>query len=365
MEPNLKPCFVSELVPDSTITSVFLVHRKELRKKTNGDNYLSLTLGDCTGHIEANLWDGVESVDAFERDDFIRVRASVRLYRDKPQLTIDRLRRVETAEIRLADYLPATTADVTAMFSELRGRIAHFRNPHLRRLLEAIFDDASIAERYQRAPAAKTLHHAYLGGLLEHVTSLCRLGERVLEHYAGLDHDLLISGILLHDLGKIEELQYERSFSYSTPGQLLGHITMGLEMVQDKLRTLPDFPPRLKILLEHLILSHHGQYEFGSPKLPMFPEALLLHQLDDMDSKMQAMRTQLAQEAAGAEPETAVWTSYNRSLERPLLRIERWQADEPGPSGPDAAVAPLEPPPTRRQAVAEPGGAGADPGASS
>lgn len=321
VDPSLKPCFVAELIPDATITSVFLVHRKDVRQKKDGDNYLSLTLGDRTGQIEATMWDGVAEVQSsFERDDFIRVRAAVGRYRDKPQLTIQRLRRVEQAEIALGDYLPCTSADVDAMWGELQQRVAAIANPDLRRLLEAIFGDTAIAERYRRAPAAKVLHHAYLGGLLEHVTSLCRLAELVVQNYPYVDRDLLITGILLHDLGKIEELSYERSFSYSTAGQLLGHMVLVLDILHDKVRGLPGFPRPVLTLVEHLIISHHGHYEFGSPKLPMFPEALLLHQLDDMDSKMQAMRTQLLTE----EPATAEWTTYNRSLERPLLRTSVW-----------------------------------------
>jgi len=328
MDASLKPCFVAELAPDSTITSVFLVHRKEVRQKKDGDSFLSLTLGDRTGQIEATMWDGVAEVQSsFEQDDFIRVRATVGRYRDKPQLTLNRLRRVEESEIALADYLPSTSADVAALWRELEGRIARIAHPDLRRLLEAVFTDPDIAGRFRRAPAAKVLHHAFFGGLLEHVTSLCRLAELVVQNYSYIDRDLLMTGILLHDLGKIDELSYERSFSYTTPGQLLGHMVLVLQIIHDKVRGLEGFPRRLETLVEHLIVSHHGKYEFGSPKLPMFPEALLLHQLDDMDSKMQAMHTQLL----GEEPAASEWTSYNRSLERPLLRTRVWLDTTDGP----------------------------------
>lgn len=331
VDPSLKPCFVSELnETGASITSVFLVHRKEVRQKKDGESYLTLTLGDRTGQIEATMWDGVAEVQSsFERDDFIRVRATIGRYRDKPQLTIARLRRVEPSEVALADYLPSTSADVDALWRELEARIAAITHPDLRRLLEAIFADPAIAERYRRAPAAKLLHHAYLGGLIEHVTSLCRLAELVVQNYSYIDRDLLITGILLHDLGKIAELSYERSFSYTTPGQLLGHMVLVLQILHEKARSLDAFPPPLLTLIEHMIISHHGHYEFGSPKLPMFPEALLLHQLDDMDSKMQAMHAQLEQEA----PTSAPWTSYNRSLERPLLRVAAWTEEVAADSG--------------------------------
>jgi 3'-5' exoribonuclease len=324
MAEPLKPPFVADLTPDSTVTAAFLVLRKDVRQKKDGEPYLSLTLGDRTGQIDANLWDQVAGVQhTFAAGDFIKVRAQVSLYRDRPQLKLERLRRLEERDVVLADYLPATTADVDAMWRELQARIAAIGNPHLRALLEAVFGDAEIARRFRRAPAAKALHHAWLGGLLEHVTSLCRLAGLVMQNYPYIDADLLYTGILLHDLGKIEELEYERAFRYTTPGQLLGHMVLVLRILHEKLAALPDFPPALAALVEHLIISHHGQYEFGSPKLPMFPEALLLHQLDDMDSKMQAMRTQLEQDPVAGE-----WTGFNRSLDRPLLRAGQWLEQE-------------------------------------
>ncbi|MGH9466448.1 MAG: 3'-5' exoribonuclease YhaM family protein [Terriglobales bacterium] len=326
MDDALKTAFVATLAPDTTITSTFLVLAKEVKQKKDNEPYLDLLLGDRSGQVKAVMWDGVAAIQStFERDDFIKVRAQVNLYRDKLQLKLERLRKLDESDVQLADYLPMTRADVGAMWNELLGRIAAVRDRHLRTLLEAIFGDETIATLFRRAPAAKALHHAFLGGLLEHVTSLCRLAERVLPNYPWLNPDLVISGVLLHDLGKVEELRYERSFSYTTPGQLLGHMVLVLRIVHQKLAALPDFPPELQALLEHLIISHHGRYEFGSPKLPMFPEALLLHQLDDLDSKLEAMRAQLEEEAdlAGSD-----WTSYNRSLERPLLRTARyWPAD--------------------------------------
>lgn len=318
---SLKTSFVTDLAEDAVITSVFLVQSKDLRQKRDGDPYLALVLADRSGQIEAKMWDQVASIqNTFERDDFIRVRGIVKLYRDKPQLTIEKLRKVEDSEVSLSDFLPSTTADVEALWRDLNDRIAAMRNPHLRALLQAVFGDPLIAERFRRAPAAKVLHHACIGGLIEHVASLCRLADRVSGNYPFLDSDLLLTGILLHDLGKIEELEYRRSFQYTTPGQLLGHMVIVLEILHKKLASLPDFPRPLQTLVEHMIISHHGRYEFGSPKLPMFPEALMLHQLDDMDSKMQAMRTQLTQE----QPTEAEWTMFNRSLERPLLRVEAW-----------------------------------------
>jgi 3'-5' exoribonuclease len=185
-------------------------------------------------------------------------------------------------------------------------------------LLLTIMEDPSIAEKYKRAPAAMSYHHAFLGGLLEHVLSLVQLGDQVCDHYEFLRRDLLLAGLVLHDVGKIEELSFSRGFRYSTRGQLLGHISIGLEMVQEKMRQIPGFPEELKGQIEHIILSHHGKLEFGSPKEPVFPEALLVHFLDEIDSKLEAMRAQYATD----QDRPGDWTARNPALRRELLKIE-------------------------------------------
>ena len=195
--------------------------------------------------------------------------------------------------------------------------------------------DPEIAAAYRNAPAAKTLHHAYIGGLLDHVVSLCRSSELICQNYPQINRDLLLTGVFLHDIGKIHELTYNRSFSYTTKGQLLGHMIIELEMLQAKLALLPGFPDELKTMVEHMIISHHGQYEFGSPKLPMFPEALMLHYLDDLDSKMEAMRAHFEREAALDSP----WTSYNASLGRPLLNTGKFLSPKKAPRADDSSAA--------------------------
>jgi len=187
-------------------------------------------------------------------------------------------------------------------------------------LLELFMADPEIARAYRNAPAAKTMHHAFIGGLLDHVVSLFRSCDLVARNYPFINRDLLLTGAFLHDIGKVHELSYARSFSYTTEGQLLGHMIIELELLHAKLAQVPDFPPPLKILIEHLIISHHGQYEFGSPKLPMFPEALMLHYLDDLDSKMEAMRAQFERDAGLDSP----WTAYNSALGRPLLNTQKF-----------------------------------------
>jgi 3'-5' exoribonuclease len=262
------------------------------------------------------MWDNVEEVlNAFEQDDFLKIKGLVNKYKNRFQLTIHKLRKLGDSEIEFADYLPKTTKDIDQLWRSLTDFVAGFQNPHLKALVQAFMADPEIAAAYRNAPAAKTLHHAYIGGLLDHVVSLFRSCNLICQNYPQVNRDLLLTGVFLHDIGKIHELAYNRSFSYTTRGQLLGHMVIELEMLQAKLRLVPDFPTELKTLLEHLIISHHGEYEFGSPKLPMFPEALLLHYMDDLDSKMEAMRAQFEREADSEGP----WTSYNASLGRPLL----------------------------------------------
>jgi 3'-5' exoribonuclease len=341
----MKSPFVNELEPDKIITGSFLVHSKEIRQKKSGELYLSLQLGDRTGDLDAKMWDNVaEVVDSFERDDFVKVKGLVQVYHNRPQLTIHKLRRMDDSEIDFPDYFPSSKRDPEEMWDELRSVVAEIANPHLKALLEAMLDDPEIAARYRRAPAAKQIHHAFLGGLLEHVLSLCALARMVAPHYPSVDRDLLLTGVVLHDIGKIFELNYERGFSYSNDGQLLGHIVIAVRMVGDKLRSIPDFPPRLRTLVEHMVLSHHGQLEFGSPKLPLFPEALLLHYLDDLDSKMECMRA-LVDNDRQLE---GCFTTYNSALERTALKKERYLAAEAEgprpPAAPEAAPGAIAPP---------------------
>ncbi|MDP9054225.1 MAG: OB-fold nucleic acid binding domain-containing protein [Acidobacteriota bacterium] len=319
----MKTVFVRELKPDEISTSVFLVGTKEVRQKRTGEPYLSLVLSDRTGEIDCKMWDNVaEIVETFDRDDFVKVKGLMQLYNNRPQFTIHKLRRLEDREVDPRDFFPASLHDPGIMWSELRAIVSGTGNGHIRDLLNAFLDDPGIAARYRVAPAAKTIHHAFRGGLLEHVLSLLRLSKLVGGHYAGLgiDPDLLTAGIVLHDIGKIYELSYERGFGYSPEGQLLGHIAIAIRMIADKLRAFPDFPVTLRNLLEHMVLSHHGQLEFGSPKIPVFPEALLLHYLDDMDSKMECMRVQIEREPQAE----GYFSAYSPSLGRAALRKHKY-----------------------------------------
>jgi len=334
----MKSPYVGELEPNQTITTSFLVHVKEIRQSKKGEVYLSLMLGDRTGDLDARMFDNVTDViDAFERDDFVKVKGLVQVFHNRHQLTIHKLRRMDESEVDFADYFPASKRDPDAMWRELMGIVDGLGNPHLKGLLHAVFADEDIAHRYRRAPAAKQIHHAFLGGLIEHVLSVCAMAKLAAVHYANIDADLLLAGVILHDLGKIYELNYERGFSYSDEGQLIGHIAIAARILGDKVRGLHDFPPKLRTLVEHMILSHHGKLEFGSPKVPHFPEALLLHYLDDMDSKMECMRALIERD----RQVEGNFTSYNAAIERVALKKERYLNPPAAPAvRPVAAEAP-------------------------
>jgi 3'-5' exoribonuclease len=347
----MKSPYVNELKPNQLVETSFLVQSKEIRQKKGGELYLSLFLADRTGELDAKMWDNVSDVlNEFERDDFVKVKGIIQVFHNKPQMTIHRVRRMDESEVQFADYFPSSQRDAGEMWLELRGIVAAMKNPHLKGLLEAVLDDEEIARRYRLAPAAKQIHHAFLGGLIEHVLSLCGMAKMAAAHYANIDSDLLITGVVLHDVGKIYELNYERGFSYSNEGQLIGHISIGMRMVDDKLRGLPDFPPLMRSLVEHMILSHHGKLEFGSPKVPQFPEALLLHYLDDLDSKMEAMRAQIEND----RQVEGCFTTYNAALERSALKKERYLNPAPAatPTADAKPTAPAPGPPPRQPVAA-------------
>jgi 3'-5' exoribonuclease len=317
---HMKQSFVSSLQDGQTVTSHFLVCVKEIRSTREGKPYLRLELGDATGRVEARMWDGVDRIAAsFERDDFVKVQARVENYRNKLQLAIEKIRRAEDSEVDPADFFAHTKEDVDDLYAKLLEVVASVGNLWLRKLLDAVVQDPEIIPRLKRAPAAKVMHHAYYGGLLEHILSLCNLCRAVLSHYPEANADLLLSGAVLHDVGKLQELSYERSLGYTDEGQLLGHILIEYELVTKKMDAVEGFPPGLKTLVQHMLVSHHGQYEFGSPKLPMFREAVMLHYLDDLDSKMAAIRSALESDQGEGN-----WTAFSGALERRLLRADRF-----------------------------------------
>ncbi len=303
------------------ITSIFLVVSKQLKPKRTGGDYLAVILCDRTGQIEAKMWDNIgQFAERFEADDVVEVKGFINRFNNRPQLILQTVAKVDPERVDFGDFLPKTSKNIDGLWAKLGEFVASVENPHLQGLLQAFMADHAIATAFRTAPAAKSLHHAYIGGLLDHVISLMTVCDLAIRNYPQVNRDLLLTGAFLHDIGKIHELTYARSFGYSTRGQLLGHMIIELEMLQQKTTQVPGFPEELKVLVEHLIISHHGQYEFGSPKRPMFPEALMLHYLDDLDSKMESMRAQFEREAG----QPGAWAGWNPSLARPLLNSRRY-----------------------------------------
>lgn len=308
---------ISDIRERDQITEVFLVKEKTLAMAKNGKPYMNLRLMDRSGEMEAKIWDDVERLDAcFSRDDFVRVTAKASTYLGKMQLVISSLVRVDDDSVDLSDFLPRSSRDPREMDDEFTRVIQSLSNPHLRKLMELFAADTDFMQGYRTAPAAKGMHHVYLGGLMEHSLSVVRLIDLIAPLYPRLDRDLLVVGALLHDAGKVREMSFRRSFDYTDEGRLLGHITIGVEMIGDKAREIEGFPPRLGMLLKHLIISHHGEYEYGSPKRPKTLEAIALNFLDDLDAKMNGVATHMDRD----EPAGSEWTAYHRLYDRYFYR---------------------------------------------
>ncbi len=317
----MKDIYIADLgkFENQAIVSFFAVASKQLRSRKDGGQYLALTLADRTGQTESRMWDNfADSVAGYAQGDVVKVRGEVCRYNGKLQLNLEKIRTATPEEFDLGDYVPHTRKDVDELWSALVRCVDSFTDPSLQALVQSFLDDPIFAAAFREAPAAKSLHHAWLGGLLEHVVSLLGLCQLAATHYPEIHRDLLLTGAILHDIGKLEELRWGTSFDYTLQGQLVGHITIGIGMIEKKLAALPDFPPALRLLVQHIVLSHHGKLEFGSPKVPMIPEAVLLNFLDDLDAKMHLMRTEFErQQTQGTAP--GEMTEWVRAMERPLL----------------------------------------------
>jgi 3'-5' exoribonuclease len=316
----VKKVYVEQIRERDWVDSPFLVRDKIMAMAKNGKPYMTLKLVDRTGEVEGRVWDRVDEFSAlFGKDNFIRIQGKASVYLGKMQLVVQDIEAISEERIDLADFLPVSVRSTEEMVSELRQKVDSLADPWLRSLMEAFLSDAPFLQRFSTAPAAKTMHHVYLGGLLEHSLAVANLAQDVCRRYPELNRDLLMVGALLHDVGKVAELCYERTFDYTDEGKLLGHIVMGVEMVEDRIRQIPDFPASLKILIKHQLLSHHGQYEYGSPKRPKTLEAVVLNFLDDLDSKINGVRTHIEK-----EPDSpSNWTSYHRLYDRYFYKGER------------------------------------------
>ena len=304
---------VAEINDRDTVNAVFLVKDKIMAMAKNGKPYMNLRFMDKSGDVDAKIWDNVDELDKlFGKDDFVQIRGKASIYMNKMQVVVAEIKRVPDNEVNLADFLPESPRPKDEMHRELLQVVADLSNPYLRLLMESFLSDAVFFELYTTAPAAKAMHHVYLGGLLEHSLALVKLGKSVISLYDGIHEDLLVVGALLHDVGKIHEMSFERAFDYTDAGKLLGHITIGVELVEEKIRQIDGFPRELAMLLKHMLLSHHGQYEYGSPKRPKTIEATILNYIDDMDSKINGIKAHIAKENASASR----WTAHHRLYDR-------------------------------------------------
>ena len=319
----MKSLYAADICDNQAVDGLFLVASKNHGVTKNGNGYLTLKLLDRSGEIEARVWDRADDLArGFDKNDFVRVRGQATLYQGKMQIRVHDIGRVDESKVAPEDFLPKSAYDADAMLEELQTILRDINNPHLLALAEACFADQELMRLLKEAPGAKTIHHPYLSGLLEHTLSLLKLILKVVENYRGIDKDLLLIGGFLHDIGKVYEFSFDRAVDYTDAGQLLGHLVMEVELVNQKIAALPDFPAELSLLVKHLLVSHHGAYEFGSPKLPQTLEAVILHSLDDLDGKIQAIQN-LPEKEPGSK-----WTAFHRAYGRSFYRANVNENDE-------------------------------------
>lgn len=296
---------------------VFLVLKKEVKETREKKPYLNLQLADRSGSIEARKWDAKPHLcESFNKDDFIRIKGVVETFNNILQIRINEMSSIAHDQVQMSEFVPCTEKDIPKMMNELGQIIKTIRDPYLSRLLQAFFSDKTFCKMFSTAPAATQYHHAYLGGLLEHILSVSQLAVSFSSHYPEIKRDVLITGVILHDIGKIRELSYERSFQYTDEGLLTGHLISGVLMVYEKAMTIDGFPSELLNVLFHLILSHHGEYEWGSPVKPGTPEAIALHYLDNLDAKLHAAKKAINEHK---DPNSS-WTDYVKMFERRLFK---------------------------------------------
>jgi 3'-5' exoribonuclease len=319
---------IASLKEGDWVEEIYLVTSKQVSTAKNGVTYLSVKLSDKTGEIDGRLWDNADEVAGkFEREDFVRIKGMASNYQGSMQIKMKLLEKVDDSRVDIANFLETTPRNVDEMVNELRAIAASVGNGHLRQLMNDFLHDASFMDAFRRIPAAKTLHHNYIGGLLEHVLELISLARDVARHFPSIDLDLLTVGSFLHDIGKVRELTVKKSIGYTTEGRLLGHISLGYEMISEKVNGIPGFPRELAMLVKHIILSHHGEYEYGSPKRPKIQEAIVINYLDDLCAKLNNFQSTLKKENVAA----GEWTGFSKMHDRYLYRQTATAASADGP----------------------------------
>jgi 3'-5' exoribonuclease len=308
----MKKVYVKEIQAGDFVDDIFILAEKTLSQKKDGKNYLNVSVSDKTGTLKGVMWDGLDDVVlAVAAGDYVKIKGNVSEYKGTLQLVVKSIAGVDSQRLSPADFLPSTARDVDQMFHRLGQLSDSISNPPIKALVEAFFRDEEFVNALKTAPAAKNMHHAYLGGLLEHTLSMTLLAEKISGHYGGLDRDLLMAGAILHDIGKVRELSFTTHIDYTDEGRFLSHIVIGVLMVREKIIAIKNFPKETEQLIEHMIISHHGAREFGSPEPPKTIEAVLLHYIDEIDARVNGIREFVESENAGEN-----WTSYHRLLER-------------------------------------------------
>jgi 3'-5' exoribonuclease len=311
----MKQIYVNQIQPGENVDDIFVLSEKTLARKKDGGQYLTLVLNDKTGNIKGVAWDQVDMIkENAAKGDFVRVQGTVSEYRGALQMVVKNMEVVAPNAVNTMDFLATTPRNIEKMIVQLNDIAVTIQTVYLKELLNRFFADAQWLEKFKKAPAAKMMHHAYIGGLLEHTLSLAVLVDRVAGHYSGIDRDLLMTGAILHDIGKIEEFEYAVRIDYSDAGRLVNHIVIGLEMIGEKIKEVENFPETAALLLKHLIVSHHGSREFGSPEPPKTLEGLLLNYLDEIDSKINGIRDFM--ESQETQDPDGNWTAYHKPMER-------------------------------------------------
>ncbi len=314
--------YVNQLTHGDSVDEVFLVADKQLRANRQGNLYLQLELRDKTGSIGARLWNATEELArTFEPGDYLRIRGKTQVFQGSLQIILTHIDAIDGSQVEPEEFLPQSSQSVAKLMGRLREVLLAMSNPHLRALIECFLIDDDFVRKFTLAPAGIKNHHAYQGGLAEHVVTLLNVADRIMGFYPEVDRDLLMTGIFLHDIGKVDELSYDRAFAYTDEGQLVGHLVMGVEMLAEKVERCAElmgepFPPELLLRLKHMIVSHHGNFEYGSPKLPMTLEAIALHLLDNLDAKIHAFSREIRDDPS----RDSSWTPFQQNLGRRLFK---------------------------------------------
>ncbi|MCA9024200.1 MAG: HD domain-containing protein [Planctomycetaceae bacterium] len=314
--------YVNTLSDGQSVDEYFLLADKQLRANRNAETYLLVQLRDRTGQISGFLWNVREDVAAtVSTGEIVLARGRVQLYQGNLQMILTHIEPAERDDLDMVDYIPESSQNTGELLEKLRSIMSDIEDEDLKALMQTFLDDTALVEQLCRCPAGIKLHHAFHGGLLEHIVNLMLTARQIRDLYPAVNFDLLTVGIFLHDLGKTRELEYESTFSYSDEGQLIGHLVQGVEMLNEKVLLLETstgrpFPTEMLLRIKHMIVSHHGSYEYGSPKLPMTPEAIALHHLDNLDAKLNEFQSLI-----DSDPNSdSVWTPYNTNLQRKIFK---------------------------------------------